>query len=389
MRSIYINYLGINNSAGADIQNIYRSLFIDQTIQPIERQLISGRQSTVRGVQAGLPAIHLNPERFDSRNNRLLLHAVQQIESPIRSLISKYGPDRIGVVLGTSTSGIFEGEKAFIEKKVSDPNFVFPYYKQEISNPSDFLSAYLGLHGISYTISTACTSSAKALIEAYRLLQCGFCDVIIAGGVDCLSHLPLEGFDALESLAPGVTNPFSRNRNGINLGEGAAIFILSHEEAEVRFLGYGESSDAYHISSPDPEGVGAELALRAAMKMAKIDSSEISYVNLHATGTPKNDAMESQVMKRIFKGKVAMSGTKPFIGHTLGAAGAQEAAICWMTLSKVNSERLMPVHRWDGEVDPEVPVEGLVKSKQSFQGKYVMSNSFAFGGNDASLILAV
>jgi 3-oxoacyl-[acyl-carrier-protein] synthase-1 len=178
----------------------------------------------------------------------------------------------------------------------------------------------------------------------------------------------------------------SVNRAGINIGEGAAVFLLSRQAEGVEFLGAGESSDAYHISAPDPTGHGAELALRNALKQAGLHPSELGYVNLHGTGTPKNDSMEAQLCHRLFEGQVPLSSTKPWIGHTLGAAGAQEAALCFLALSPLNTERRLPPHLWDGAQDPALPVLPLVSGPEKLKAPICMSNSFAFGGNNVSLI---
>jgi 3-oxoacyl-[acyl-carrier-protein] synthase-1 len=181
----------------------------------------------------------------------------------------------------------------------------------------------------------------------------------------------------------------SRNRCGINVGEGAAVFLMSRDEAAVRLAGVGESSDAHHISSPDPQGVGGEIALRAALAEAGVEASAIGYVNLHATATRKNDEMEANLMSRVFPGGVATSGTKPLTGHQLGAAGATELGFAWLTLARENVA--LPRHLWDGEADPLLPLLDLVESERFLPrsgAQYVMSNSFAFGGSNVSLVLA-
>jgi 3-oxoacyl-[acyl-carrier-protein] synthase I len=387
MKKIYINALGINNSAGIGAQNVYNSIFCEQTVFSHESVLISKRKTQLRKVSWDLKSVPENLTEFDSRNNQLLLNAIEQIRSEIDLCISQYGDKRVGIVLGTSTSGILETEKAFEVAKGEKLKDDFCYYKQEISSPSLFLSRYLKLKGISYTVSTACTSSAKAFIEAKRLLAANLCDAVIVGGVDSLCSLTLNGFDSLDSLSSKVTNPFSKNRDGINIGEGAAVFIMSHEPSIVQFLGYGESSDAYHLSSPDPEGLGAELAIQQSLKMADLKPKDVSYINLHGTGTLKNDQMESKVTHRIFGTSVPVSSTKPFIGHTLGAAGAQEAALCYLMLSlgKIGFQK-MPIHLWDGDRDETLPELNFVRKGEILKGQICMSNSYAFGGNNVSLV---
>jgi 3-oxoacyl-[acyl-carrier-protein] synthase-1 len=245
------------------------------------------------------------------------------------------------------------------------------------------------VQGPAFTISTACTSSAKAFVSARRLLQLGVCDAMIVGGVDTLCELTVQGFASLESTSVTRTNPMSRNRKGINVGEGATVFLMTREEGEVRLAGAGESSDAHHVSAPDPRGIGGELALRAALKDAGVEPSAIAYVNLHATATRKNDDMEAHLMSRVFAHGVPASGTKPFTGHQLGAAGATELGFAWLTLAR--DDVAMPRHRWDGEADPALPELDLVQDERRIPrdgAQYVMSNSFAFGGSNVSLILA-
>ncbi|HRE17920.1 MAG TPA: beta-ketoacyl-ACP synthase, partial [Rhodocyclaceae bacterium] len=327
------------------------------------------------------------PLAAHSRNNRMLLAALEQIADDVAEIVRRHGPHRVGIVLGTSTSGVAEGEAAIAEyvRSGSLPAD-FDYGQMEIGAPAPFLAEVLGIYGPAYTVSTACTSGAKALASARNLLATGLVDAVIAGGVDTLCRLTLNGFTALESTTAALTNPLSRNRQGINIGEGAALFIVSRDDGPVEMLGVGESSDAYHMSAPEPEGRGAETAIRAALTQAALLPAAIGYVNLHATATPKNDAMECLSLHRIFPEGVPVSGTKPLTGHTLGAAGAIEAAFCWLALT---GDGHLPPHVWDGEFDPELPRLHVVQAEQHFpEGKpeICMSNSFAFGGNNISLI---
>jgi 3-oxoacyl-(acyl-carrier-protein) synthase len=386
MTTYYLNCLGINNSVGASPKEVYESIFLTQTLNDREVNLISERKTQAKEVAVALPELPAHLKNFETRNNRLALHALEQILPQVNAAISKYGKNRVAIILGTSTSGIKETEDSFLKNPEGLREDGFCYYKQEISNTVDFLAAYLEIESLRYTISTACTSSAKVFIEAARLLEAGLCDAVIVGGVDTLSSLTLNGFDSLEAVSAQLTNPFSKNRTGINIGEGAALFLMSKEKSEVAFLGYGESSDAYHISSPDPEGTGAEMALRAALKKAGLTPNDISYINLHGTGTEKNDSMESLVVGKIFGSTVPVSSTKPFMGHTLGAAGAQEAAICYLALSTLNSENLLPPHLWDQEADPALTALSFAKKGERLGKGHCMTNSFAFGGNNVSLI---
>jgi len=333
------------------------------------------------------------PARFasdDSRNTRLLLAALEEIRDEVDREITRHGRHRIGVVLGTSTSGIEASERALAHALAAGSlPAEFHYRQQEIGRLAPFLAEYLGLTGPALTVSTACTSSGKALVTARNLLRLGLCDAVITGGSDSLCRLTLNGFASLESATATLCNPLSRNRCGINVGEAAALFLLRREPAEVGLLGAGASSDAHHISSPEPSGRGAEAAMRAALAEAGLGPEDIGYLNLHATATPKNDEMESLATARVFPDGVFCSGTKPLTGHTLGASAAVELAFGWLTLHpRWNPGRCLPPHRWDGEADPALPALRLTTEASRLDGPRVcMSNAFAFGGNNLSLIL--
>ena len=206
--------------------------------------------------------------------------------------------------------------------------------------------------------------------------------------MDVLCRLTLNGFSSLGASTRTLTNPMSLNRSGINIGEGSVLFVLSGEPSEVALLGVGESSDAYHISSPDLEGLGAETAMRLALADAGLTGAEPGYLNLHATATEKNDEMESRAVARVFPRGIPCSGTKPLTGHLLGAAAATELAFCWLALSpRWNPERLLPPHRWDGEADPALPALSLVPpGGRDPDLRVCMSNAFAFGGNNLALV---
>jgi len=291
-------------------------------------------------------------------------------------------------VLGTSTSGVGEMEAAIVhlERHGALPPG-FRYDMMEMGALARILARELGLTGPAYTVSTACTSSGKALASARNLLRLGLCDAVIAGGADALCRLTLNGFSALGASTPSLSNPMSVNRSGINIGEGAALFVLRNEPAEIALLGVGESSDAYHISSPEPEGLGAESAMRKALQDAGPEF-EPGYLNLHATATDKNDDMESRAVARVFPQGIACSGTKPLTGHLLGAAAATELAFCWLALSPDwNPDGLLPPHCWDGAADPALAALNLVPvGTRAGDLRVCLSNAFAFGGNNLSLV---
>lgn len=328
---------------------------------------------------------------FACRNNRLLNTAAQQLIPALEQAKQRFGADRIGVVLGTSTSGISKGEAA-LKYKLEHGNFPpsYHYSQQELGSTSEYLKQLFSLSGPCYTVSTACSSSAKVFASAQRLLNANLCDMVIVGGVDSLCQLTVNGFAALESVSKGHCNPFSRHRDGINIGEGAALFTLERGQSDVMLAGIGESADAHHISAPHPQGHGAIAAMQLALSAANISPQQINYVNLHGTATPKNDAMESRAINAVFNHLSPLcSSTKPLTGHTLGAAGAIEAAFCYLLLSPLNHSKRLPPHVWDGQFDDNDPQISLINAHSNTglrELNFIMSNSFAFGGSNASLI---
>lgn len=396
----YLNALGLICALGEGKQAVADALFAgDSGGMRAQDGWVTGRSLTVGAVSAELPPLPNGMQAAFSRNNQLLLAAALQIEAQIRAAIAQYGAARVGVVLGTSTSGIHEASQG-IARFVDDGALPadYCYAQQEIAAPAIFLAEWLGLSGPAYCLSTACTSSARALLSAQRLLQQGVCDAVLCGGVDSLCRLTLNGFTALEAVAAERCNPFSLNRRGINIGEAAALFVMTRAplsqaaagaEPPIALLGGGASSDAHHISAPHPEGLGAQQAMRKALAAAGVAAEEIDYLNLHGTATQHNDAMESLAMQAVFPHGVPCSSTKPLSGHTLGAAGALEAAFCWLTLSAYNPDQRLPPHLWDGQADPQLPRLQLVEvhAAAARRPHRLMSNSFAFGGSNLSLIL--
>ena len=387
--TLYLSDLGIINALGSGKTAVLNGLLQeDQSGMLPTGPLLTGRESLVGTVTEPLEALRAEFSDYDCRNNRLLVAAATQIEDPIRKLRSEYGPARIAVLVGTSTSGIAAGEEA-MDSHTSRGEMLAAYHyrQQEIGSVAEFLARYLRLDGPRYTISTACSSSAKVFASGERLLAADLCDAVIVGGCDSLCRLTVNGFDALLSLSDGICNPFSVNRDGINVGEGAALFLLTRTESPIRLAGVGESSDAYHISAPDPSGSGAELAIRQAMANASATPDRVGYINLHGTATVKNDEMESRVVARVFGSETPCSSTKSQIGHTLGAAGAQEIGLCWLLLDEHNQEQRLPRHLWDGEADPELPAIALTSEETYWNRDLFMSNSFAFGGSNVSVVI--
>ena len=413
----------------------------------------------------------INNEQYDLRCNRVLKYLVDKLD------LSGFEKDEIGIVIGTTNSGIEEFETT--KNK----------HHAEFGNPAEFLKFYLGTTNYAACVSTACTSGVKVFSTARKLLENGVCKAVIAGGVDTLASMPSYGFHALEVLSHEKTNPFSKNRNGISLGEGGALFVVTkaaeqlanvgrdcypdnetdldakmqrgkeaksvseikddktirrkddkykteaisrHSEAlpsrknpadtnliqsqgikinstetdqasmhlgifasnhqndgiihKVAILGIGETSDAYHAATPDPDGVQAVKAIQAALDDANLKPEDIDYINLHGTGTISNDLMEANAIYKVFGDKVPASSTKPLTGHCLGAAASIEAFICYQILK---GERNLPIHKFDGEYDETLPKINLVtENTPQKEVKVCMSTSFGFGGTNAVVILA-
>ncbi len=388
----YLNALGLVCALGRGQAEVSRRLFAgDASGMRAEAGWVPEKQVIVGAVAGELPPLPTDLADRHSRNNQLLHQACTQIETALREAIARFGAQRVGVVLGTSTSGIEEASQGIAEH-LHQGQFPtsYNYAQQALGAPAAFLASWLGLGGPAYVISTACTSGARALISARRLLDLNLCDAVICGGVDSLCRLTLNGFTALEAVSPARCNPFSVNRDGINIGEAAAVFLMTREaNAEgtaVALLGAGASSDAHHISAPDPSGAGALRAMREALAHAGLQAGQIDYLNLHGTATRHNDAMESIAVNELFGAGLACSSTKPMTGHTLGAAGALEAAFCWLALV----DGRLPPHLWDGQADPALAALNLIAGSQRLptgEARHLMSNSFAFGGNNVSLIL--
>lgn len=386
----YLNAMGLVCALGADHDSVRTALFSERVggVAPVA-DLLPGRELHLGRVTTGLPSTGDLPLEHRSRNNALLLAVLAQIRPQVDAAIARFGAHRVGVVLGTSTSGIGESEQAFAWRREHGalPES-FHLAQQELGSPARFLAGHLGLTGPASVISTACSSSAKALASAARLLNADLCDAVVCGGMDALCAFTVAGFSALESVSAARCNPMSVNRCGINIGEGGALFLMTREPGPVRLAGWGERSDGYHISAPDPSGRGALAAMRQALQRAAITPQQVDYLNLHGTATPQNDAMESLAVSELFAGGVPCSSTKPLTGHTLGGAGALEAALCWLALHDNPSGRLPP-HWWDGAADPALAGLDLVRPGRELGRPldYALSNSFAFGGSNAALLL--
>ena len=395
MRGYALEAMGMVNALGADPSQIYDRLLAGDTGSLVEHQLITtGMVVPVGRFGETLPDLPEQLRPYQCRNHALAWLAFQQIADRVAEAVVRYGPSRVGVVVGSSTSGIDASEAAFFHwAKNDDLPDAYQYETQhEMGSVASLLARGAGLQGPAYTVSTACSSSAKVFASARGLLDIDACDAVVVGGVDALCHLTLNGFESLGALARQISLPMSRNRTGLNIGEGASFMLLSRGPGRVRLYGVGESGDAHHMSAPHPEGIGAEKAMRLALADAALDPEDIGYLNLHGTGTALNDAMEAKAVHAIFS-DLACGSTKPLVGHCLGAAGAIEVGFCWLILHNAAERSVaLPPHCWDGETDERIPGLDLVDREmlRPHDGSfYTMSNSFAFGGNNCSVIIGL
>ena len=385
--TVYIEAVSLINALGADDDTILSNLAAG-----ISPGMAGPTVRTVDGIEVpfGHAAVSLpQTDPATPRNQRLLRAAWDAKRETFERLMGDMPRDRIAVVMGTSTAASQEFSDWWRANAKGSPLPAFEGEWQEMGDPARDLAHYLGIEGPAMTIATACTSSARALISGARLLEAGLVDAVIAGGADTLAEMPLNGFHALGVLAPTLTRPLTANRPGITIGEGAGIVWMTKtpmSDTVVKFSGWGESSDGYHMSSPEPEGHGAESAIRRALAKASFAPNAIRYVNLHGTGTGQNDAAELAAMARIFEGHVPMSSTKALTGHTLGAAGVTDAGLLLLSLLKGEGLTFPAQFAPDDRPDPDLPMAGVIREKTTLPMGPVMSNNFAFGGNNTSLI---
>ena len=398
MREIEIVSFGMVNALGSDLSQIEAQISSpDSNSSPFttsSEYLCEAESCLVGEIRENLSTLPIAYSHLDSRFTRLLFFLYQQIESSVEELKSVFGAERIAIVLGSSTSGIDASEPAFaLRDEHGDFPSWYTYFHQEIGSGSAFLASVSGIRGPAFTISTACSSSAKVFKSAENLLTLDICDAVIVGGVDALCKMTLRGFRSLNLVSPKRCNPMSVNRSGLNIGEGGALFTLIKSPFGVQLRGVGESSDAHHISTPHPEGRGAVAAMKAAMDQAAVTSEQVRYVNMHGTATEFNDSMESKAIAQVLGTKVPCSSTKPSTGHLLGASGATEIGFCVLSLLKNSEKKPLPVHIWDGQRDEKLPNINLADSEQSIdfvrEQDVMLSNSFAFGGSNCCVALGL
>jgi 3-oxoacyl-[acyl-carrier-protein] synthase I len=342
----------------------------------------------VHGVEEQrLPEDHA---QWDCRNNRLAWLGLNQDSflAQVHSARQRHGATRIALLLGTSTASIGATEEGY--RRLIDNRLPDDLYRPAIHNPHSltaFVAAALDIQGPCLTISTACSSSAKVFASAERLIRLGIADAAVVGGVDSLCDSVLFGFNALELVSPEPCQPFDANRRGISIGEAAGFALLERVDANpaanLHLLGCGESSDAHHMSTPDPSGLGAELALRDLFRRTGMDASQVDYINLHGTASQKNDAMEATLVARLFSPRTRVSSTKGLTGHTLGAAGIVEAAVTLLALR----EGLVPGNTGASSPDPAC-TEHFAWRNESRPMHIALSHSFGFGGSNACLAFA-
>lgn len=342
----------------------------------------------VEGLDTAAPPAGL--AAFDCRNNRLaeLALVTDGFEAAVAAARARHGAERVAVVIGTSTAGIEETEQAHARRPPGETALPadFDYARtHDLQALAVYLRTRLGLAGPALVVSTACTSGARAIMQAAALIAAGLADAVVTGGVDSLCRLTLNGFGSLELLSPGPTRPCAGDRDGISIGEAAGLLLLERPAGAPGaplLLGAGASSDAHHMSSPHPEGLGAVAAMRAALAAAGLDASAIGYVNLHGTGTRANDAMEDRAVHHVFGDAVPCSSTKGYMGHTLGASGAVEAILSIIALE----DGLIPGCLGIEAADPGFRSR-VATANAPAPLRRVMSNSFGFGGSNCSLVL--
>lgn len=376
--------------------------FLRESSAFLERKIFVGKCENLAPLPKNTPFV------FQTRTNEILFNALNGLDSLIQKLISTLGREKIAVVIGTTTTGIGENYLAIAQNKAhlgaldlaQKDAFLrqigYTNAKNALCNQSEFVRAFYALKSLAFGVSSACTSGGKAIIEGARLLKAKLCDAVICGGSDSLNRLTIAGFNALEILSSAQSAPFSANRDGINIGEGAGIFVLIRsdllhkypqfaDDFRLKILAHKSNNDAFHITNPSPDFSAQREVLEACI----CANPNIDYVNLHGTGTPANDAMEANLLASMLP-NVACSTIKPFIGHTLGAAGAIELGICANLIldSLQNGESPLPPHIIS-DYDANLPRIALVKQGAKKRVKTALSLSFAFGGDNSAILIGV
>ncbi|BBL71830.1 beta-ketoacyl-ACP synthase [Methylogaea oryzae] len=379
------------SAAGDDVEALHAALVANRPCLQPPRLFELPFDTVVGEVVSPLPAIRAELRAYDCRNARLALKALNQggFRAEAERAVARYGAGRVGLVLGTSTSGIYDSELAYmhlLRDGAMPADFSFMHI-QTAQASAEFLHRELGLEGPCYGISTACSSSAKALGAAQRLIAADVCDAVLAAGVDSLCRLTLRGFHSLQLVSAEACRPLDAERRGINIGEGAALLLLERatpdNASKPRLLAVGESSDAHHMSAPHPQGAGAAAAMAQALRLAGRRVEDVDYVNLHATASALNDRSEAKAVASLFPSPPPCSGVKGLLGHTLGAAGAVEAVVSLLALE----QGFLPGTCGLQQPDPACPCPVIAAPRLDVAPKLVLSNALGFGGNNASVLL--
>ncbi len=389
MKPLAITHSTVTSALGVGQGPTLRALQQDRT-GLAQTRFLDVDLPTWLGVAPGLDEVRLpaGMDPFDCRNNRLAWLGLQAdgFADAVRAARERWGAHRVAVLLGTSTSGLLQTELAY-RRRGPDGALPADFNYADTQNTysvAAFVAQALALSGPSWVVSTACSSSAKVFGSAARLIEAGLVDAALVGGVDSLCLTTLYGFNALELLSPEICRPWDAQRRGLSIGEAAAFALLQRDSARPQgwLLGVGESNDGHHMSTPHPEGVGAIAAMQAALRDAGLGADAIDYINLHGTATPSNDSSEDRAVGAVFGQRVPCSSTKGATGHTLGAAGGVEAAIALLALQ----HGFLPGGLNLQVPDPSLQVDYVTRSRNA-PLRTVLSNSFGFGGSNASLIL--
>lgn len=350
---------------------------LPQSVMTLDSTILSDRA----GYFGKIREKNIPREKDIGRTNGLLCYLADQMADTIKRLRSDYQSHRILIIIATTTTGMKEIEAQPFEQ-------IDYHRQQELAAVSENLMRYCKLQCPNLVVSTACTSGAKVLGLARMFIRLGLCDAALAGGSETLNRLTCRGFESIESYAENYCRPFQPDRDGINIGEGAALFVLERADSGIALSGFAESSDAWHESAPEPEGIGPESAIRSALLDARITPENVDYINLHGTGTRLNDAMEAKVIHRIFGTNTPASSTKSVTGHTLGLAGSLEAAILWLLVKHPTAVELPPHHGAEN-YDPDLPKINVVRTTDNppCSVNTALSTSFAFGGHNTALVL--
>jgi len=376
--------MGIASALGDSCDDAFRALLQGQPVvsrPPFELPFV-----TVTGLVSG--PLDLLPARFaayDTRLSRIALRALGQVTAAVERVRARYGRARIGVLVGTSTGGLDATEPAY--RRYRDTAHHDPTFSLRHAHAFDALAVLvrdvLDLCGPAYAISTACTSSAKALASARRLIHADLCDAVLVVGVDAICETTLRGFHSLGVLSSQPARPFSAQRDGIHIGEAAALILLARDgEGPAYLSAVGESSDAHSMSSPQPEGLGASDAMARGLAEAGLDPSQVDYVNAHGTGTAQNDLAESRAIRRVLPGGVPVSSTKGLTGHTLGACGTLEALFAALCIERGE----LPPSAGAAPLDLQIELHVLQQPVRR-RVQVALSNALAFGGSNACVVL--